>query len=257
MFNDFTWCEVSSFDLSESKCFYESVFKWEISETMENYSTCYSEDRPSAGMMEMPQNFQELELPAFWLSFVKVDSLFDMVNLAVELGGKIEIHPTEFVSGDQCVGKYALVRDPSGAGLMLFEGEDLRGKDRERVSNGRMVWNELHVNSAKVRGVSKFYERLLGWEFIKDTTEQGRYNVMDSKGIRVASLLEIDRGIRGDKNYWMVYFGVDDVDATLKSVKQYGGLVIIDLTATSYGFALVQDTQGAFFCVQGADKLAG
>ena len=72
----------------------------------------------------------------------------------------------------------------------------------------------------------------------------------------MASLMELDYASREGKNCWMVYFSVDDISSTLRVVKKYGGLVIIDVSDTGYGFALVQDTQGAFFCIQGKEKSA-
>ena len=250
MYNHFTWCEVTSFDLSEAMCFYENVFGWEMSETIGNYSTCYSDGKQSAGLLKMTRNFREAELPSFWLPYVRVDSLFDMVNLAVELGGKIEVHPSDFIIDGEKVGRYALVRDTAGAGLMLYEGEDLGGLDEAAKSDARMVTNQLHVDS--VYGVSKFYEQLFGWKFTQDPDGYRRYVISDMKGKKVGSLIELDKKNQGVKNCWMIHFAVKDVGRTLRKAKNFGGLVIIDLTDTDYAFALVQDTQGAFFCIRGA-----
>ncbi|MGJ8655011.1 MAG: VOC family protein [Akkermansiaceae bacterium] len=256
MFNHFTWCEVNSFDLSEAECFYENVFSWRISEPIKNYRTCYSEEVSVAGMLGIPGQVSDAALHSRWLSYVSVDSLHDMVNLAVELGGKIETHSRDFYRGGEVMGKFALLNDPTGARLMLYEGEDLRVKDSGLRSDGRMALNELHVNS--MHGVRQFYEKLLGWKFESDPSGYGRFLIFDMKGRKVASLLELDKkvNVKAERNCWMVYFTVNNVDETLKRISKYGGLVIVDLANTGYGFSLVQDTQGAFFCISQNEKLA-
>lgn len=243
MLNHFTWCELSVFDLSEAKCFYESVFAWEVGVREGNYHMCYSEESPSAGMHEVAWGTKGVELSPSWLPYVRVDSLHDMVNLALELGGKIEMHSREFMRGEKVMGNHALMRDPFGSRMMLYEGKDLGGQ-----TDGRMRLSELHVDS--LHRVRRFYEKLLGWKFKQDSNVNGRHLILDKKGEEAGSLFELDSELMKVESNWLVYFYVENMDATLQKVRQYGGLVIIDLTKENYGFALVQDSQGAFFCVR-------
>lgn len=243
MYNEFTWCETATFDVPEIKYFYESVFGWNMDGENNDYCICHSDHKPAAGILEMPRKFQERAMPAFWLSFIKVESVKDTVAQAIKLGAKIEIRPTELEGW----GEYALIRDLAGAGFMIYQGEELQTRS-SLESHGCMVWNELHVSS--VHTVKKFYERLFGWKIELKSQRDATYEVLSPKGETIASMIELDEDQAEGKQYWMVYFGVKDVESTISAVQKNQGLVLFDLNENGERMTMVQDPQGAVFCLQ-------
>jgi hypothetical protein len=110
---------------------------------------------------------------------------------------------------------------------------------------GALVWNEL--SSPDTAGSKAFYSALLGWEV---TPFEG----MD--GYFVIRVGEASNGgitapqAPGTPPHWLVYLGVDDLDASLAKLEELGGSKIagpIDIQMAK--FAVVSDPQGAVFAL--------
>ncbi len=246
--NSFTWCDLSTFDLAQAFRFYTRVFGWsshpvQDDSRRDDYTLCYAGEDAAAAIYTMPEFFQSINMPSFWMSYVHVESLERSVALATELGAKCEIEPTPF----DAQGRFALIRDPVGAGFTLYEGPNLNGRD-PRARRGRMCWNELHVPSLDL--VAAFYAQLFGWQIERDPTVDYRHLVYSKGGEAVASILVLDEATKGPKNYWAVTFAVDDLEATLRGVTKAGGSVVMTPSA-ELQFAMATDDQGAMFCVTG------
>jgi predicted enzyme related to lactoylglutathione lyase len=190
----------------------------------------------------MPKFLQDIDMPSFWMSYVHVADVGESLDLAVSLGAKCEIEPTPFDADS----RFALIRDPAGAGFTLYEGPVLGGRDA-RGGHGRMSWNELHGPSLDL--VGDFYRGLFGWDIARDPASKSRYSVQSSSGQPIASILELDETIKGPKNYWAVYFSVQKMDVALRAVAENGGSVVVRPSANDGQFALALDDQDAAFCL--------
>ena len=242
----FTWCDLSTFDLEKACSFYGAVFNWsshslDDSLREDDYTLFYSGSDSSAGAYTMPEFFQNIRMPSFWMSYVRVEALDSTVKLAVELGAKCEIEPTAF----DAQSRFALVRDPAGAGFTLYEGPELGGLDKQGRP-GRMICNELHVPSLAL--VEEFYRKFFGWSIVPDQTLSGRYFALSPTGESIASILQLDEATKGPKNYWAVVFATDDLPATLETIADQGGRVLMQ-PITEFRYAMAIDDQGAMFCV--------
>lgn len=244
--NEFVWCDLSTFDLPQAGRFYRNLFDWDQMSNGPDPSGDYEffnvGRKPSAGIFAMPQFLQEIGMPSFWMSYVRVANLDDSLALAIKLGAKCEIKPTPFDASS----RYALIRDPAGAGFTLYEGPDLQGRDIFG-SHGRMVWNELHVPD--LAQIADFYRKLFDWDIKRAPTHDTRYTVHSTSGSPVASIQELDESAKGPKNYWAVFFFVDDLDMIVRNAVATGGSAVYFSDADSGSFALLTDDQGAAFCV--------
>ena len=232
--NDFTWCDLSTFDVDKARAFYERVFGWSYRDDA-GYLTARAGRQPAAGLYLMPDVYRDMGLPSFWMSYIRVENLDEKADTAVALGAIQEVPPTAFDSRS----RFALVRDPSGAGFTLYEGPDLAGRGS---APGRLLWNELQLD--RLDTVAAFYEGLLGWQFTKDTDAPGRY-LVESAGSPVASIQEIDPALKGRFNYWMVFFRVADLATATQEVQAAGGTI----SYSDRTYALCADDQGAAFAV--------
>lgn len=248
--SNFTWCDLSTYDRAKACDFYGRVLGWsdhrlEASTREDDYRVFYSGSRASAGVYTMPPQFQNMGMPSFWMSYVRVASLARSVEVAVDLGAKCEIEPTSFDTHS----RFALIRDPSGAGFTLYEGPDLLGRDHDG-RHGRMLWNELHVPSVQM--VKGFYRDLFGWDIVPDRSLSYRHTVNSPSGDSIASIVELDEQTKGPKNYWAVIFATSDLHATLSAVTDSGGRVLMKPNS-GIEFAMVADDQDAMFCVSDAN----
>ncbi|MEM8878817.1 MAG: VOC family protein, partial [Pseudomonadota bacterium] len=122
---DFVWCDLSTFDVAGTRDFYGRLFGWSYDRIPQPdgspYDVASINDVPQAGVFEMPEKFQKIGLPSFWMSYIQVDDAAAIVDLARQLGGKVEVGPIPYGEG----ALVALIRDPLGAGFTVYQGSDL------------------------------------------------------------------------------------------------------------------------------------
>lgn len=154
--NHFIWTDLSTFDVATAQADYAALFGWRYDQTFDqsisdSYHMAMQGDAPAAGLFQMPEFFQKIKMPSFWMSYVHVENLEDTLAQARQFDGAIvEIEPTAF-DGES---RIALLRDPAGAGFTLYEGPEMGGAadvcDR--------IWH-----GGDVTQVRAFYETLFGW----------------------------------------------------------------------------------------------
>ena len=109
---------------------------------------------------------------------------------------------------------------------------------------GLPFWYEL--TASDIPSSSAFYGPVMGWQF-KDSGVPGFDYTIASKGsAMVAGLMGPDMPM---PEFWMLYFAVDDCDATAAKVTALGGALHRapeDIPGTGR-FAIVTDPQGAVF----------
>ena len=247
MHGDFTWIDLSTFDVSKAKAFYLDVFQWDYNGDETGYVNCTRSTTPCAGLYEMPEFFQKIKMPSFWMTYISVSDIDSVVTKATELGGKVEIEETN------ALGKVALIRDPAGAGFTCYEGA-AKSASAETPQHGRWHWSELFVSDlAKVR---RFYTELFGWTIEETGDAADRYSILNEGGERIGAVQVASSEIRSEKEFWGVFFGVSDTKKALAKINDGGGNVIYDLSNTEGTHYLANDSQGAAFFVTGQDAAA-
>jgi hypothetical protein len=241
MSNLFIWADLSTFDVPATKQFYQQCFGWKYEAMDDGYDLCLTNKSPSAGLYEMPETFQNMNMPSFWMSYLHVQNIEQIVQSAEKHGGKIEVEPQPGPGG----GTIALIRDPSGAGFTCYQGAPINTKSK---GLGCMVWNELNVSS--LDKVKSFYETVFCWH-IKPTKFVDQYDVFTSAdnnnpiaGIRVTS-----NEIKGEKEYWGVYFSVENLNQAAKAIEHSGGEIISQQPLGEQASVLAIDPQGAAFYI--------
>ncbi len=240
MIHSFIWTDLSTFDTDAAKRFYRGCFFWHYGDLGDSYLICHADGHPSAGLYLMPERFQRMKMPSFWMPYIHVMDLNQTVQIAEQNGGKIEVRPEPAPGG----GRIALVRDPAGAGFTCYEGDDPGGRDGSAIA-GRLAWVELHVSDlSKVR---EFYQRAFGWE-IRPAAASGRYEIFRS-GQVIAGIQVTSNDIKGTKEYWGVYFAVDDLQSAVERVERGGGQIVAEQPVGSRPAVLAYDPFGAAFHV--------
>ena len=230
------WLELTAADPDRAAAFYGAVLGTTLGE-------------PHGGMrtFEHPGGTIGLLVPAApgdatgWLVYLLASDVDDSVRDATAVGGEVLVPVTTASSA----GRYAVLRDPSGARVGLFEPWELPGVAVEGEP-GAPGWYELHATSGYDAAV-RFYEEGLDWAISVLGDSDGFRMVTYGQGdTAVAGIYDGSVSEAGHPSAWQVYFQVGDVDAALPVVVAHGGTVLDGPSDTPFGrMAHVLDPEGA------------
>jgi|CZKG01.1.fsa_nt_gi predicted enzyme related to lactoylglutathione lyase len=242
----FSWVDLSTTDQAGAKAFYEALFGWQaqdmpMGEDGGVYSIMQLGGRSVAAIVSQPEPQREAGVPPLWSSYVTVESADEAAQRAADLGATV--HAPAFDVFD--AGRMAVIQDPQGAYVMVWEP---RGNIGAGLVNepGALVWNELQ--SPDPDASASFYGEWLGWSVAELPGMEQRY-----LGIKVGE--RSNGGITvqnqpGVPPFWLVYFGIEDIDAGIAKVQELGGAKLagpIDIQMAK--LAIVTDPQGAVFAL--------
>jgi predicted enzyme related to lactoylglutathione lyase len=230
------WLELVAADPAAAAAFYGAVLGTVLGE-------------PHGGMrtFEHPDGTIGLLVPAQpgdatgWLVYLLASDVDDSVRGATAAGGEVLVP----VTSASPAGRYAVLRDPSGARVGLFEPELLAGVEVEGRP-GAPGWYELHATSGYDEAV-RFYADGLDWSVHVLSDSDGFRMVTYGQGdTAVAGIYDASASEAGRPSAWQVYFQVADVEAALTAVREHGGTVLDGPSDTPYGrMAHVLDPEGA------------
>lgn len=236
------WIDLASSDPAASRAFYGRLFGWTIEVNPDpqygGYALAKIGDRDVAGIGPT----QAPGAPTAWSIYIgtaDADGLAEKVRAA---GGTVVMPP--FAIGDQ--GRMAVFQDPSGAFICAWQASAMGGFGTDGPNTFR--WAELSA-----RGIDRaipFYAAVFGWGTTERPNPGGPpYLEFQLAGTGVAGGMEMSPMVPAEvPSYWMVYFGVDDVDASFKTALEAGAREMMAPTAFPGGrFAIVGDPQGAVF----------
>ena len=118
--------------------------------------------------------------------------------------------------------------------------------------NGTPGWFELHTRDYDASVV--FYRDVFGWDtHTMSDTEEFRYTTLGEGDDALAGIMDSAQDLDDDAPaHWLVYFRVDDVDATLETITQSGGTVVRPAEDTPWGrLAAATDPTGTRFNLMG------
>ena len=240
---DIIWCDLSTIDVARTTSVYADLFGWDYTTVQQpdgsDYHIGATGNDQAAAIFEMPETFQKIGLPSFWMTYFQVDDAQATAELATQLGGKVELGPMPFSDA----GRIALIRDPLGAGFTIYDGSDLPPRGQAPKA-GHPIWHGLYVSDASE--VIPFYEQLFGWT-IRDEG-QGSHRVMNDKAT-IGGVEELAEELRGKFEFWGVHFATPDLDQTLTRAKS-ACPVLTRFDRDGRRTALVQDPDGAAFFLE-------
>jgi predicted enzyme related to lactoylglutathione lyase len=241
----FCWADLTTTDQDAAKAFYRDLLGWEAEDMPVGEGAFYSmmrmEGKDVAAIAPQPEQQREAGAPPLWNSYVSVESADAAVARAKELGADVHAPAFDVMQA----GRMGVIRDPQGAYFMVWEPRNHFGAKLVNAP-GALVWNELA--SPDLDASSAFYDSLFGWKTTPFEDSPTPYLSIKNGGASNGGMRELDSP--GMPPNWMVYFGVQDIDAGLAKVKELGGMVHagpIDIQMAK--IAVVQDPQGAVFAL--------
>ncbi len=118
----FCWHELVTPNADGVKSFYEGLFGWKRSTMPMNDGSAYLMFQRGAEQQAgvKPMGSAMKSGSSQWLDYVYVDDVDKAVENAVRLKGSV-VQPAQEISG---VGRFAVVRDPSGAQVALWHNHE-------------------------------------------------------------------------------------------------------------------------------------
>jgi uncharacterized protein len=239
----FSWVDLVTKDAAAAKKFYGELLGWTFDDQPAGHSMCQLNGQSVAALIQLG-----LEV-AHWNIYVAVDDIDETTKKAEANGGKVIQEPFDIMDA----GRTAVVQDPSGAALALWQAKQHPGAG-VRDEPGALCWTELYTTNAEAAG--KFYVSTLGWRTETVNMEPaGSYTFFQRAGEgrdgNVGGMLDMPPGMKGAPSHWLAYFMVTDVDAATRKASGLGAKVKMDpMDIPDTGrFSIIQDPQGATFAL--------
>jgi predicted enzyme related to lactoylglutathione lyase len=243
------WVDLGTPDVDAAVAFYGGLFDWDVPES-ENaeqtggYRIATLNGKPAAGMMPLMQEGQ----PTAWSTYVSVDDADAAAERAGNAGGQVVAPPMDVME----LGRMSVFTDPTGAFIGVWQPKSFIGAE-VRGEAGSIGWNEL--NTRDPDAAKAFYADVFGWEARPFESAEGPpYWTVHVGGDEngVGGIMDM-RGQVPDEvpPHWLVYFAVDDADATAEKAKELGGGVAFgpqDIPDVGR-FAVLHDPAGAMFAI--------
>jgi uncharacterized protein len=226
----FSWAELLTSDPDAAKGFYTQLFGWEYEDNPTGpdgpvYSMAKRDGKYVAAL------FGDDSQPPHWNCYVTVASAGETAAKAKDLGANVIAEPFDVME----VGRMAVIADPTGATLCLWEPRAHIGATLINTP-GSMTWNDLVTGDPEA--AVDFYGKLFGWRFQE---ESGGYRVIYNGERSNGGIFPQD----GPSN-WIPYFGHEDVDRLVGEVETvYMG----PMQLPNGRIAVLGDPQGAVFAV--------
>jgi uncharacterized protein len=243
----FCWVELATPDCQGAKRFYERTLNWQADDAPMAAGTDYTllkvAGEEVAALYAIPPELRSLGIPPCWLSYVSVVSADDAAAKVAPLQGTIVLPPNDVSD----LGRMALVTDPSGAALALWEARTHIGA-RRLGEPGALTWTELLTHDAA--GTRRFYEELFDWTSEHSAADVVPYTIFKNNDGPVAGMEPMPAAWGYVPSFWNVYFAVDNCDTTVERAVQSGGTVLVSPLDSAFGrVAMLQDPQMALFSV--------
>jgi uncharacterized protein len=207
------WVDITVSDIARSQAFYAGVFGWDYTDPQPEfagYVNALIDGRRAAGLS--PPIIGDEGRPE-WVTYLAVDDARATADKVTATGGSV-VTPTMSLGP---LGFIGLFVDPTGAFFGVWQSVQHTGADVVD-QHGAISWNEVRVGDYQ-QG-KDFYGTVFGLAFSDLADGADSYAMMLAGGRPVAGLGQVGAG---HQPHWVVYFGVDDIDAALSAVQRSGG----------------------------------
>ena len=242
------WHDLLSEDPAAARRFYGGLFGWNFRQVGlglgQNYTVIEHNGRVIGGLVDGRRINRDVNVSR-WIPVLSVADMAAAIAETEAAGGTVFQAPLDIPQR----GTVAVIADPQGAVLTLFESRD--GDPADRVpETGDWLWNEIW--SSDPDATLAFYRSLVpAYEIDNaDDARGGTYRYLTADGVpRVGVLLNPVADIA---DTWMAYVRVPDPAAAAAAAETLGGEILLPAQRDPRGgeIAILNDPTGAGFLVQ-------
>lgn len=237
------WVDLGTPDVKASISFYSQLFGWQA-EDMGEEAGHYHLFRQEGKMVAGGGPLMSPQQPTAWSTYVHTPDAATTAKSVRDAGGQVLVEP--FPVMDQ--GVMAVFADPSGAVISVWQPQQHRGAELVNRPFG-FCWNELQTRD--LEAVKAFYPRVFNWGIRENNGPDGKVAYVEwlLNGRTIAGCMPMGDQIPAQvPPHWLVYFAVDDADATAQKAQQLGARMMMPPMDIPQGrFSVLTDPQGATF----------
>ena len=237
----FVWHELMTPDTSGAHAFYSKVVGWKTQpfEHDPSYQMFAAGSGPVGGSVAQAAGTPH------WLHYVGTPDIEATVQAAKSRGGSV----TKEISSIPNGGKYAVLADPQGAAIAVYQSASDPGKETP-PKRGEFSWHELATTDW--RAAVDFYSAVFGWEKMAehDMGAMGKYVLFGSNGVQRGGMFNKPAEMPGGPA-WLGYIRVKDVNDAVKRAKSGRATLVNGPMEVPGGDWIAQfvDPYGAMFAV--------
>jgi uncharacterized protein len=237
----FGWVELVTGDPEAARRYYSDLFGWERADrpvTEDVFGTVMQLGGKRVAGIALQSSQQAGADASVWNSYVTVADADATLDRAGALGATVLVSAFDVMD----VGRTGIIQDPQGAFVMIWQPKGRAAGGLVSVP-GALALNELVTSD--LNGAASFYSALFGWSVEQAEDAQPAFLTISNEGEQIGRM----RATVGDEApRWLVYFGVENLDAMLARVRQLHGTILQGPVESGYEVAaVVQDPQGAVF----------
>ena len=238
-----SWIDLQTTDVANGADFYRALFGWDrmdLGPEAGGYGFFLKDGKMVGGVGPK----MDPQAPTAWSTYISVADADAITAKAKQAGGTVIVEPMDVMTA----GRMAFFMDPSGAVIGVWQPRDHQGA---QIANEPGTWGWSELQTRDLDKATRFYSQVFGW---KPTPfgEGGQYTVLENDGRGIGGAMPMPAEVPTNiPSYWLSYFGVDDTDAAVETVKKNGGSVLAEpMDIPTVGrFAVVTDPQGAVFAI--------
>lgn len=144
-YGGWAWAELWSHDSGAAGAFYAGVIGYEPGEVRigeQDYAVLRHGDAPRAGLMRLERE----EIAARWMPYIGVSDLRGTLVRVWAAGGEVLLEPAEVASEVGGAGRVALIADPGGAFVFLYQLDETASAD-PNVAARRLTGSDPRARS--------------------------------------------------------------------------------------------------------------
>jgi hypothetical protein len=237
------WADLSVPDVTAATAFYSRVLGWSFTapdEEFGGYVIGSLQGAPAAGIGP-----QQQPGPAGWTLYFAAPDADSLAASVSEAGGRVLWGPEDVGP----LGRMFVAADPSGAAFGVWQARQHIGAGIVNEPGG-LSWDDLR--STEPDAARDFYVRVFGFRTEALDAAGPDYSMffLPDDDAPLGGMGGMMGAPEGTPSHWVVYFGVEDVDAAVAVAAEAGGTVLGPPFDTPYGrMAALADPAGAAFWV--------
>jgi len=181
-------------------------------------------------------------LPLQWMPHFQVASVGASAARALELGGSELMHG----KSEDGQSQWAVLVDAMGAafGAIPVVGGESEAADQPH-GVGHISWLNLAVSDVTM--ACRFYEQVVGWSIASADVQDG-FEMRRPDGVSAAEICHASGDNAGIPPVWILSLPVDDLEESLRLVREGGGEIIKG--STDAGHAVIRDPVGVCIALE-------
>lgn len=245
----FCWPELGTTDLDGAAKFYSSLLGLKAHDASPapdmKYYILQKNGGDAAALYQLGP--QQAGMPAAWTIYVAVDSVAESTKKCESLGGNVFMGNIDVMD----LGRLSVLQDPTGGVFAIWETKTHKGATAMGTP-GTFCWAELWTRDTAA--AQKFYTQMFPWRAKSDSNAAMQYTEWLRGETPIGGMMDINNMGPAGANvpaHWLLYFMVENCDATFQKATQLGGKPIMppmDIPGVGR-FSVLMDPQSAVFAV--------